>query len=60
MVQSTAQADIQKNTLQVKVAIDHPPPQIKPEMLARVTFLAANPPTDVPKTEVVRYLTRAR
>ena len=36
----TSSADIQKNTLQVKVAIDHPPPQIKPEMLVKVTFLA--------------------
>lgn len=34
------QADIQKNTLQVKVAIDDPSLQIKPEMLARVKFLA--------------------
>lgn len=33
------EADIQKNTLQVKVAIHAPVPQLKPEMLARVTFL---------------------
>ena len=32
------EADIQKNTLQVKVAIDNPSPQLKPEMLARVRF----------------------
>jgi multidrug efflux pump subunit AcrA (membrane-fusion protein) len=33
------EADIQKNTLQVKVAIEAPAPEIKPEMLARVKFL---------------------
>jgi RND family efflux transporter MFP subunit len=36
----TAQADIQKNTLSVKVALDDPPGVLRPEMLARVTFLA--------------------
>jgi multidrug efflux pump subunit AcrA (membrane-fusion protein) len=35
------QADIQKNTLQVKVAIDDPSSELKPEMLARVRFLAS-------------------
>lgn len=34
------EADIQKNTLQVKVAIENPVPAIKPEMLARARFLA--------------------
>jgi len=34
------QADISKNTLQFKVAIDHPREELKPEMLARVQFLA--------------------
>ncbi len=34
------EADLQKNTLQVKVAIENPTPEIKPEMLARVRFLA--------------------
>ncbi|HYO07909.1 MAG TPA: efflux RND transporter periplasmic adaptor subunit [Tepidisphaeraceae bacterium] len=34
------EADIQKNTLQVKVAIDNPTPELKPEMLARVKFSA--------------------
>lgn len=33
-------ADIQKNTLEVKVAIDAPSVLLKPEMLARVKFLA--------------------
>jgi len=34
------QADIGKNTIQVKVAIENPSPQLKPEMLARVKFLS--------------------
>jgi RND family efflux transporter MFP subunit len=36
---ATSQADIQKNTLQVKVAIKSPPPVLKPDMLVQVTFL---------------------
>lgn len=36
----SSEADIQKNTLQVKVAILDPPPVFKPEMLVDVTFLA--------------------
>ncbi len=42
----TSQADIQKNTLQVKVSIDRPPEMIRPEMLAQVTFLAPQRPGD--------------
>jgi HlyD family secretion protein len=41
---ATSQADIQKNTLQVKVAIKAPPPTIRPDMLAQVTFLALPAP----------------
>jgi RND family efflux transporter MFP subunit len=37
----TSQADVQKNTLQVKVAIDNPPATLRPDMLVQVTFLAA-------------------
>ncbi|MBI1292755.1 efflux RND transporter periplasmic adaptor subunit [bacterium] len=33
-------ADIQKNTLQVKVALDEPASELRPEMLARVRFNA--------------------
>ena len=44
VVAVTSQADIQKNTLQVKVAIHDPPAVIKPEMLVQVTFLAAEKP----------------
>ncbi|MDZ4820759.1 MAG: HlyD family efflux transporter periplasmic adaptor subunit [Planctomycetota bacterium] len=36
----TSQADIQKNTLQVKVSIDSAAKVVRPEMLAQVTFLA--------------------
>jgi RND family efflux transporter MFP subunit len=42
----TSQADIQKNTLQVKVSIDNPMAVIRPEMLAQVTFLAMEIPGD--------------
>ncbi len=34
------EADIQKNTLEVKVALRDPKPVLRPEMLARVRFLA--------------------
>lgn len=44
----TTRADIQKNTLQVKVAIKDPPAVITPEMLAQVTFVA--PPSAVKAT----------
>lgn len=40
----TSQADIQKNTLQVKVSIDRPSDVVRPEMLAQVTFLAPERP----------------
>ncbi|MGE0260919.1 MAG: efflux RND transporter periplasmic adaptor subunit [Alphaproteobacteria bacterium] len=33
------EADIQRNTIQVKVRIDDPTPELKPEMLARARFL---------------------
>jgi multidrug efflux pump subunit AcrA (membrane-fusion protein) len=36
----TSLANIQKNTLEVKVAIKNPPPLLRPEMLATATFLA--------------------
>jgi multidrug efflux pump subunit AcrA (membrane-fusion protein) len=39
------QADITRNTLQVKVALEEPDPALRPEMLCRVEFLtpAASP-----------------
>lgn len=36
----TAQADIAKNTVQVKVRVIDPPPELRPEMLCRVRILA--------------------
>ncbi|MCP4594253.1 MAG: efflux RND transporter periplasmic adaptor subunit [bacterium] len=46
------EADVQKNTLQVKVAIESPSPEIKPEMLARARFLAM-PDADAVEDAVV-------
>lgn len=40
----TSSTDIQKNTLQIKIAISDPPPVLKPDMLVEATFLA--PKTD--------------
>ena len=48
----TSQTDIQKNTLQVKVAIKNPPATIHPDMLVQVTFLA--PPSASPSPETGR------
>jgi len=47
------EADIQKNTLQVKVAIDDPTADVKPEMLARVRLLALSATTQPGETMVV-------
>jgi RND family efflux transporter MFP subunit len=49
------EADIQKNTLQVKVAIKDPVPDLKPEMLARVRFLGAAGPSDATATSERLY-----
>lgn len=40
----TSRANIQKNTLEVKVAVDSPPDTIRPEMLVTATFLAPQRP----------------
>lgn len=39
----SSEADIQKNTLEVKVELPEPPEVFKPEMLVDVTFLAPKP-----------------
>ncbi|MFH5806797.1 efflux RND transporter periplasmic adaptor subunit, partial [Alienimonas sp. DA493] len=44
VLEATSSANVQKNTLEVKVALDEPPPAVRPEMLVKATFLA--PPTD--------------
>ncbi|HBO43838.1 MAG TPA: hemolysin D, partial [Planctomycetaceae bacterium] len=41
-------ADIQKNTLEVKVEIDSPPPVFKPDMLVDVMFLSPERPESEP------------
>lgn len=51
----TSAANIQKNTLEVKVGIDEPPSTIRPEMLARVTFLSP-----VVESSAQKKLTRER
>lgn len=45
---ATSQANIQKNTLEVKVAITSPPSTIRPEMLVTTTFLAPELPETKP------------
>lgn len=53
----TAFTDLQKNTLDVKVAIKDPPADLRPDMLARVTFLAApEPGSDTKPTNQLRLL----
>ncbi|QGJ69412.1 Barrel-sandwich domain of CusB or HlyD membrane-fusion [Planctomycetales bacterium 10988] len=52
----TSVADIQKNTLQVKVAIENPPDLIRPEMLAQVTFLAPEQEISEESKERLRML----
>ena len=40
VLQSTSSANIQKNTLEVKIELIEPPPTVSPEMLVAATFLA--------------------
>ena len=56
----TGFANIQKNTLEVKVSLDSPPDLVKPEMLVDVTFLAAetDEPEDASPEEYRLYLPR--
>jgi multidrug efflux pump subunit AcrA (membrane-fusion protein) len=54
VITATSLADIQKNTLQVKVSIDDPPPAIKPDMLVDVTFLALPRPVAADTPPVTR------
>lgn len=53
---ATALTDIQKNTLQVKLTIDDPPPVLKPDMLVQVTFLAPPRPNAEGTTPPLRLL----
>ena len=57
VIGATSLTDIQKNTLQVKVAIKSPPPLVKPDMLVQVTFLEpARPESPTQPTEELRLL----
>jgi multidrug efflux pump subunit AcrA (membrane-fusion protein) len=49
---STSTANIQKNTVEVKVAILDPPDVLRPEMLVTATFLAPNTTTTSPPETV--------
>jgi len=40
VLRSTSTANVQKNTLEVKVALEQPPQAVRPEMLVAATFLA--------------------
>lgn len=40
VLQATSSANIQKNTLEVKIELINPPPNVSPEMLVTATFLA--------------------
>jgi RND family efflux transporter MFP subunit len=53
----TAYTDLQKNTLDVKVAIKDAPADLRPDMLARCTYLAApEPGSDKKASEQLRLL----
>jgi multidrug efflux pump subunit AcrA (membrane-fusion protein) len=42
----TSSANVQKNTLEVKIALDDPPESVRPEMLVAATFLAPELPAN--------------
>jgi RND family efflux transporter MFP subunit len=52
---ATSQADIQKNTLSVKVAVKEPPSTLKADMLCQVTFLALPRPAGPAKKGAEPY-----
>jgi multidrug resistance efflux pump len=53
----TAFTDLQKNTLDVKVAIKDPPADLRPDMLTRCTYLAApEPGSEAKPSEQLRLL----
>lgn len=53
VILTTSAANIQKNTLEVKVAILNPPSTVRPEMLGTVTFLASESREPKSKNELV-------
>ncbi len=48
VIRAVHEADIQRNTVEVKVKIIDPDPVLKPEMLARVRFFATSQPGEQP------------
>lgn len=50
VLEATSSANIQKNTLEVKVALESPPAAVRPEMLVNATFLAP-PSNQTPSSE---------
>ncbi len=42
VLRATHEADLQKNTLEIQVAVHDPDPLLRPEMLARVKFLSSS------------------
>jgi HlyD family secretion protein len=57
VLQATSLADIQKNTLQIKVGLKSPPPSVRPDMLVQVTFLAPPSPKSAnAENQPLRYL----
>jgi multidrug efflux pump subunit AcrA (membrane-fusion protein) len=54
------EADLQKNTLQVKVRILDPVPELKPEMLARAQFLSPAPAAGSAEAGAQRVFAPAR
>jgi HlyD family secretion protein len=49
------QADVQKNTLEVKVKVENPDPLLRPEILARVKFLARDTDGNETATAMAMY-----
>jgi len=56
VLRPTSRANIQKNTLEVKVAIDEPPPGVAPDMLVTATFLSVQTENSQAKDSSVRRL----
>lgn len=57
VLQPTSVANIQKNTLEVKVAVKDPPDAVRPEMLVSATFLAPpQPKSSAPASDVPERL----
>ena len=56
VLQATSTANIQKNTLEVKVALVEPPGSVTPEMLVTSTFLAPPAKTEEPASESLQRI----